>query len=79
MKAETRLNNRPISKLMLREDHKFLFQQLLRFPEHKRRQLKQKYKNLFLAAMDKEPAEHKKENAGRYAANVWIREHKYEI
>lgn len=34
------------------------------------------YRRCWLAAVDKEPARHRKENAGRCAANSWLRQHK---
>lgn len=32
------------------------------------------YVSLWLEAMEREPVGHKKENAGRFAANTWLRE-----
>lgn len=63
---------RLISKLMLRGDHVFLERKLIQLPPQKRDPAKQEYKKKFLAAMDAEPVEHKKANAGRQAANLWL-------
>ena len=63
-------DNRSISKLMLRDDHTYLERMLLHASDKVKE--RQTYKKLFLKAYEAEPIEHKKANAGRYAANIYL-------
>ena len=62
-----------ISQLKLRDDRTFLRQQLLGVYGEARLEVVNKYFIEWLKGMDAEPVEIKKENAGRYRANTWLR------
>lgn len=55
------------------EDLTFL-RQLLPFDPYKRDTTLAQYKAIWHEAMQNESASHQKQNKGRYAANVWLRE-----
>ena len=72
MDSTPTMANRSIGKLMLQGDHFHLNQRLGLLPTHKRASAKAHYKKVFLEGVDQEPIKHKKANAGRRAANLWI-------
>lgn len=55
------------------EDAKWIRQQLERIPPRYRQQAMDGYSDAYQAAYDAEPAEHRKENAARFAANTRLR------
>ena len=56
----------------LEDDLKFIHRNLPSDPKE-RRQAVVHYRRIWLAAMDAEPARHRKQNAGRKTANIWLR------
>jgi hypothetical protein len=62
-----------IQDLMLREDHKFLNDMISKLGLSQA-DTRSAYKKQFIAGMDSEPVEHKKNNAGRRRANLWLLE-----
>lgn len=71
----TSLSETGISKLLLREDWIFLQQQLDRQPQKDREDIKREYRARFIAAYETEPIPHRKANAARRAANLWLLSH----
>lgn len=55
------------------EDAKWIKQQLERIPPRYRQQAMDGYSEAYQSAYDAEPAEHRKENAARFAANTRLR------
>lgn len=55
------------------EDAKWIRQQLERIPPRYRQQAMDGYSEAYQSAYDAEPAEHRKENAARFAANTRLR------
>ena len=56
---------------LLREDELFVKRRLSGSLERRLKTL-EKYKDIWREAMDKEPVEHKQQNVGRRAANLWL-------
>ena len=56
----------------LEDDLKFIHRNLPSGPKERRHTIVH-YRRIWLAAMDAEPARHRKQNAGRAAANIWLR------
>jgi hypothetical protein len=63
-----------ICKLMLRDDREFVRQRLGRISINKRLGTMNDYLEQWQQGRDAEPDEIRKDNAGRYRANVWLRE-----
>jgi hypothetical protein len=59
---------------LTRDDRDFLIDNLPGPPRF-RSEVKQCYREIWIAAMEREPVDFKKQNAGRYAANCWLRTH----
>lgn len=55
------------------EDAKWIRQQLESIPQRYRQQAMDGYSDAYKSAYDAEPAEHRKENAARFAANTRLR------
>ena len=66
-----------ISSLELHDDQVFVRQCLIGIYGSDRLAVVQEYFNQWYVGSSSEPISHKKENAGRYRANVWIREEKF--
>ena len=65
-------DRRSIGPMMLKEDVQFLNAGLSKVPRNRAADIKARYKEEFLAGHDGEPASHRKENAGRQRANLWL-------
>jgi len=63
-----------INGLRLREDRVFNHQRLLGIYGKKRLDLVNQYLDEWQKGSDAEPEGHRKENAGRYRANTWLRD-----
>lgn len=59
---------------LLRDDIKFIKQQLLGIPEHVRKSVLQKYSEIYLQGMTDCDNVIKKQNHGRFLANTFIQE-----
>ena len=66
-----------INSLELHDDRVFVRQCLIGIYGSDRLAVVQEYFNQWYVGSSSEPISHKKENAGRYRANVWIREEKF--
>lgn len=58
-----------------RDDAQWIKQQLDRLPQRYRQQAVDGYSDAYQSAYDAEPAEHRKENAARFAANTRLRKY----
>jgi uncharacterized membrane protein len=58
---------------MYETDKKWINEQLEKLPRELRKKITYKYNQAFNAAHNKEPIEHKKVEAGRFAANTKLR------
>lgn len=58
--------------VLTRDDRRYLLQRLPRSRDQRLRMLK-KYTGVWQSAMQQEPVDHRKQNAGRVAANTWLR------
>ena len=56
-----------------KDDAKWIKDQLRKLPHHLTSKAMEAYSGVYLAAINDEPAEHKKENAARFAANSRLR------
>lgn len=56
-----------------KDDKKWIDEQLRKLPGHLRANAADAYSKVYLAAINDEPEEHKKENAARFAANSRLR------
>ena len=56
-----------------KDDKKWIDEQLRKLPGHLRVKASDAYSGVYLAAINAEPEEHKKENAARFAANSRLR------
>ena len=63
-----------INGLRLREDREFVHRKLIRIYGKKRLDLVNQYFDEWQKGSDAEPEEHRKDNAGRYRANTWLRD-----
>ncbi len=63
-----------INGLRLREDRVFIHQRLLGIYGKKRLDLVNQYFDEWQKGSDAQPEGHRKENAGRYRANIWLRD-----
>ena len=63
---------RSIGRLMTREDRHYLERMLTQVNPREREAVKAEYKRRFLDGMEGEPVEHKRANAGRRAANLYL-------
>ena len=63
-----------IAKMPMKEDCVFIRSQLSRFPEKSKHNIFKGYLDEWRIGKEKEPVIYKKENAGRYRANIWIQE-----
>ena len=68
---------RLVCSLTSHDDRVFIRQQLIGAYGSDRLVIIQEYFNQWYVGSSSEPISQKKENAGRYRANVWIREEKY--
>ncbi|MEH6552405.1 MAG: hypothetical protein V7744_20715 [Pseudomonadales bacterium] len=59
--------------LLLPDDKEFLLR-LLPVSAKQRKDVTQRYKAEFLVGVNAEPTDHKKQNAGRFRANSWLRQ-----
>lgn len=73
--AAERVRRDPLAGLpLLREDRAYIERQLARLPDRDRHGLLMEYRSRWLVAADADPSEVRRDNAGRHAANTWIRE-----
>jgi hypothetical protein len=63
-----------VCSLKLHDDRVFIRQQLIGVYGSDRLAIVREYLNQWQLGSNSEPASHKKENVGRYRANVWLRE-----
>ena len=56
-----------------KDDAKWIKDQLRKLPHHLTSKAMEAYSGVYLAAINAEPEEHKKENAARFAANSRLR------
>ena len=59
---------------LLADDHRHITAQLRRHPQQRRTAVLNEYRRVWLAAAEQEAIEHRRDNAGRRAANIWLRE-----
>lgn len=63
---------------LLRDDIRFIKSQLLRIPEQLRRGVLEEYCEVWITASRLCDNPIKRDNIGRRAANIWLREHHHE-
>ncbi len=63
-----------IQRMPLRDDRKYVTEQLNQYPTECRAGILKGYLREWKEARDSEPVSYRKQNAGRYRANKWLRE-----
>ncbi|MBT00621.1 MAG: hypothetical protein CMI01_18410 [Oceanospirillaceae bacterium] len=58
---------------LLPDDKRFITPKLACFTGRERHRLLSEYRRRWLEAAENEPVEYRKDNAGRFAANTWLR------
>ena len=63
---------RLVNLLKLKDDKEFVFKQLGRFPSKEWLPIFREYIEHWRSGVNEQPDENKKQNSGRYRANVWL-------